>query len=365
MKNLIKRLSSVVLIASLVGVPAFAFAERGRGSEGDGSRGRSGSSGQAMQAVMIPFSSSGPGNGRDVDRRDVDFRLDLRRDIRDVERRDVDLRIDLRRDIRNVDRQDVDLRIRRDVDLRDIDRRIERRIEFVRDVDRDVRVVLARPADEPRIRVSDDGRVNIRGAMITSIASSNQTFQMAVLGRSFTVNAAGAQLRDRDGTLIAFSALAVGHEVRVRGVFSPATSTSVVAATRVVDRSLECFIDDDEEFLNVNENVCAIVVQPVPEDVRAPALRGIVALPATTTAVIQWRTNEPATSKVFFGTTTPLDINAVTTRSVTQTALVRNHSILLSGLAPNTMFNFIVRSADAAGNIATSGQFSFTTLMLP
>lgn len=362
MKNLIKRLSSVILIASLVGVPAFAFAERGRGSGGDGSRGNFGPSGQA---IMVPFSSSGPGNGRDAGRRDVDFRLDLRRDIRDVERRDVDLRIDLRRDIRDVDRQDVDLRIRRDIDLRDIDRRIERRIEFVRDVDRDVRIVLARPADEQRIRVSDDGRVNIRGAMITSVSPSSQTFQIVVLGRSFTVNAAGAQLRDRNGTPIAFSALAVGHEVRVRGMFSPATSTSVIAATRVVDRSLECFIDDDEVFLNVNGNVCPIIVQPVPGDVRAPILRGIIVFPATTTAVIQWRTNEPATSKVFFGTTTPLDINATTTRSVTETALVRNHSVLLSGLTPNTMFHFIVRSADAAGNVTTSGQFSFTTPMLP
>lgn len=92
-------------------------------------------------------------------------------------------------------------------------------------------------------------------------------------------------------------------------------------------------------------------------DQQPPAINNVAASNLTTSgATIGWTTDEAATSKVEYGTTTgygqatPLD-----------GALVATHSQTLSGLAPETTYQYRVVSSDAAGNTATSGNFSFTT----
>jgi len=77
---------------------------------------------------------------------------------------------------------------------------------------------------------------------------------------------------------------------------------------------------------------------------------------SSTGATITWSTNEPADSQVeyglstSYGTMTPLDTN-----------LTQNHSVTLSGLSANTIYHYRVRSKDAAGNLAVSGDYTFTT----
>ncbi|MFZ3043809.1 MAG: fibronectin type III domain-containing protein [Minisyncoccia bacterium] len=109
--------------------------------------------------------------------------------------------------------------------------------------------------------------------------------------------------------------------------------------------------DDDEE--------CAVNPNP---DVTAPVISAITAAPAVTSATIAWTTDEPSTSRVFFSTVAPLDVNASTTLSVTSATLVTGHSISLTGLAASTTYQFAVRSADGSGNVTTSSVFTFTTL---
>ena len=45
--------------------------------------------------------------------------------------------------------------------------------------------------------------------------------------------------------------------------------------------------------------------------------------------------------------------------------MVTSHSASLSGLAANTLYHYRVKSRDAAGNLATSGDFTFTTAAAP
>jgi hypothetical protein len=47
--------------------------------------------------------------------------------------------------------------------------------------------------------------------------------------------------------------------------------------------------------------------------------------------------------------------------STLNTTLVTSHSVILSGLTPNTPYNFRVKSRDAAGNLAVSTNQTFTT----
>src|SRR3989442_10796696 len=52
-----------------------------------------------------------------------------------------------------------------------------------------------------------------------------------------------------------------------------------------------------------------------------------------------------------YGTSTPLG-----------TAMATSHGLSLAGLAPAILCHYRVKSRDAAGNLATSGDFTFTTL---
>ena len=52
-------------------------------------------------------------------------------------------------------------------------------------------------------------------------------------------------------------------------------------------------------------------------------------------------------------------------RSVTDARLLSNHSIVLVGLSPATVYNYRVHSSDAAGNITISGTHYFATLYPP
>lgn len=91
-------------------------------------------------------------------------------------------------------------------------------------------------------------------------------------------------------------------------------------------------------------------------DTTAPVTTSLLVTPAATTTIVSWTTNELATSAVWYGTTTP------PTLVVSSPTLVTSHSLTLSGLATSTVYNYLIVSADASGNAATSTQNTFTTL---
>lgn len=76
----------------------------------------------------------------------------------------------------------------------------------------------------------------------------------------------------------------------------------------------------------------------------------------STSATIRWTTNEPSTSQVQYGTSA--SYGSATTLDP---ALTTSHSQTLTGLAANTLYHYRVMSQDASGNVATSGDFTFTT----
>ena len=80
-----------------------------------------------------------------------------------------------------------------------------------------------------------------------------------------------------------------------------------------------------------------------------------------TTANISWLTNYPATSNIWYSTSSPLVTTSTSTTYVSFPALVTNHLLSIPGLSPTSIYYFIVSSVDALGNIATSSQSSLTT----
>jgi hypothetical protein len=87
-----------------------------------------------------------------------------------------------------------------------------------------------------------------------------------------------------------------------------------------------------------------------------PVISNLTASAITTTgATISWTTDEPSTSRTLYGLTT--SYGSYTARDNT---LVTSHSQTITGLTPNTLYHYIVRSIDGSNNLAASPDKTFT-----
>jgi hypothetical protein len=94
-----------------------------------------------------------------------------------------------------------------------------------------------------------------------------------------------------------------------------------------------------------------------PTDGTPPVISAVASSGITATgATISWTTNEASTTQVEYGTTT-----AYGSTTTLNTSLQTSHTQALSGLTGGTVYHYRVRSADAAANLAVSGDRTFTT----
>jgi len=92
-------------------------------------------------------------------------------------------------------------------------------------------------------------------------------------------------------------------------------------------------------------------------DTTAPVISAIAAGTLTMTgAVITWTTNELADSQVEYGATT-----AYGSSTTLDATMVTSHSAPITGLTAGTPYHYRVKSRDAASNLATSTDQTFTT----
>lgn len=112
------------------------------------------------------------------------------------------------------------------------------------------------------------------------------------------------------------------------------------------------------QFADAAGNWSSSFTDTIAFDNIAPAISNVAPSNISSiSAVINWTTDEPATSQVEYGKTTSLgSVTAV------DSALVTTHSVTLSQLAANTTYYYVVHSRDAAANEGVSSQSSFTTL---
>ena len=74
-------------------------------------------------------------------------------------------------------------------------------------------------------------------------------------------------------------------------------------------------------------------------------------------ATITWATNVASDSQVDYGLTT-----AYGSSTPLNSSLLTAHALTLTGLLATIPYHYRVKSSDAAGNLATSADFTFTTL---
>ena len=115
------------------------------------------------------------------------------------------------------------------------------------------------------------------------------------------------------------------------------------------------------QFRDGAGNWSSAVTDTIVLDTTAPTNSGIAVTSITSNSVtITWTTNEPATSKVDYGLTTSYGSS-----TALDSTLVTSHSVVLTGLAANTTYNYRVRSIDAAGNERVGGNSTFKTAVGP
>ena len=138
------------------------------------------------------------------------------------------------------------------------------------------------------------------------------------------------------------------HSTTLSGLNSGSTYT----------RYIRC--QDSSGNTNTNDYVVNFSVANVPDTV-PPSISSVASSAITSTgATITWITNENSDTQVDYGLTT-----AYGQSSTLNSSLVTFHSSTLSSLSGNTLYNYRVRSRDAAGNLSTSANFTFATLSLP
>ncbi len=135
---------------------------------------------------------------------------------------------------------------------------------------------------------------------------------------------------------------------------SPASGTTFAVGTTTV----KCNYTD----LAGNKAVETSFKVIVTADTTAATISNLaVSAITSTSAKATWTTSEPATSKVFFGTTTPLNINATGATFVSDSALKTEHSLNITELQSNQKYYYIVQSTDGSNNIGLSAEGNFTT----
>jgi hypothetical protein len=103
-------------------------------------------------------------------------------------------------------------------------------------------------------------------------------------------------------------------------------------------------------------NVSASLNASVTVDTTVPSITTVASSTAATSATITWTTDESSTSTVQYGTTTGYGSTSSSNVFVTP-----SHSIVITGLISNTLYHFRVLSQDAAGNVATSADYTMRT----
>jgi phosphodiesterase/alkaline phosphatase D-like protein len=93
------------------------------------------------------------------------------------------------------------------------------------------------------------------------------------------------------------------------------------------------------------------------QDTTPPVITGVsVSSIGSASAVVSWTTNEAADTQVEYGTTA-----AYGSTSAFNPAMTTAHSSSLTGLTAGTLYHYRVKSRDAAGNLANSSDYTFTT----
>jgi hypothetical protein len=197
------------------------------------------------------------------------------------------------------------------------------------------------------------------GATNTSFqvgVSSCTTAQAVTVGATLNGTSKSVQLQVAPAAVIAVSVspasvvLAPGGKQQFTASVSGTANTAVTSAgvyTAPAAATPSPVTVRATSVADSTKSATASVSIAVAGDTQAPVISAAAAVGGTSSATITWTTNEAATSKVDYGTSSG-SLSSVKS----DTNLVTAHSVTLTGLTPGATYYYRVTSADAAGNSA-------------
>jgi RHS repeat-associated protein len=129
----------------------------------------------------------------------------------------------------------------------------------------------------------------------------------------------------------------------------PSTSHSATLGDLLCATTYHFVVVSGDSYGNVGSSSDATFTTGSCADTTAPTMSSVTRTTSTTTLTFTWSTNEAATSWVDSGLT-----SSYGTTTGMASPLVQWHQVTVSGLACATTYSYRVRSADAAGNEASS-----------
>ena len=204
-----------------------------------------------------------------------------------------------------------------------------------------------------------DAAGNISTATSIPVVVDNQ----APIG-SVAINGGAAATNSRNVTLTLAATDALSPVTQMR--FSNTGSSYSTAETYATTKAWTLSTGSGTEtvyvqFQDAAGNWSTATTDTIVVDTTAPTVSAVAATNITNGgATVNWTTNEPATSRVEYGTTT-----AYGQSTTLDSTLATAHSVGLTALAAQTTYNYRVRSIDAAGNERVGSNASFRTLAGP
>ena len=147
--------------------------------------------------------------------------------------------------------------------------------------------------------------------------------------------------------------------IRFEGDLVPVTEHTLTLANLTPGSTYEFSVSSVDAFGNQSAPSSPITfVTGGISDNTGPTITNIGVSDITyTSAIVTWDTDEFATSHVIFGPDTG-NLNGVAANG----ALTQNHTVVLTGLAGSTTYNFIAVCLDQSGNLTESAMGQFVTL---
>src|SRR5262249_13863572 len=148
-----------------------------------------------------------------------------------------------------------------------------------------------------------------------------------------------------------------GYQVFHAMDYDPVDGVFIFIATEASDTSLPNYYSSMHTWA-YRFGASAPTPPPPPPGTNPPTISGVTASNVSSTgATVVWATNNSADSQIDYGPTA-----AYGNQTTLNPSPVTSHSQTISGLVASTTYNYRVKSRDATGNLATSPNFTFTTL---
>ncbi len=130
----------------------------------------------------------------------------------------------------------------------------------------------------------------------------------------------------------------------------------IVPECQKLPKGIEKKIDDDDDDEDDDDNQGSTTTP----DTIAPIISSLSTTSTASTSVsVTWSTNEKATSTLWYGTTTPLNVSSAS--RLDNGTWKTYHSYSLSGLSASSTYYYLVKVSDQANNSTTTAEHSFMT----